>query len=268
MGPVVHSRITGVAREVGGPQGVDMTSSQRVTAVVGASGGLGASTLALAVGRRLAATGPASVVVDLDLLRGGLEVTAGIEHLPGRRWDDLRHIRGRVPPEELLRLLPAEDGCCVLSARGGAPPEVPEAAVRDVVRALAAGPARVVLDLPLASPVLPEVLSAGALVVVLVGLRARALADGDATVSHLLDGPGAPGVPPDVRLVTRGGRAGAEVVDEVVAHLGIAHLHHLADDPHVSRDAERGLFPGTGRDAVRRCADAVVGAVDALAVAS
>ena len=41
----------------------------RLTAVVGASGGLGASTLALAVGRRLAATGPPAVVVDLDLLR-------------------------------------------------------------------------------------------------------------------------------------------------------------------------------------------------------
>ena len=245
-----------------------MTFSQRVTAVVGASGGLGASTLALAVGRRLAATGPPSVVVDLDLLRGGLEVTAGIEHLPGRRWDDLRHVRGRVPPEALLGVLPAEEGCCVLSARGGAPPEVPEAAARDVVAALAAGPARVVLDLPLASPVLPDVLSAGALVVVLVGLRTRALADADATVSHLLDAPLAPGVPPDVRLVTRGGRAGTEVVDEVVAHLGIAHLHHLADDPHVPRDAERGLFPGTGRDGIRRCADAVVDAVDAVAVAS
>ncbi len=245
-----------------------MTSSQRLTAVVGASGGLGASTLALAVGRRLAATGPPSVVIDLDLLRGGLEVTAGIEHLPGRRWDDLRHVRGRVPPEALLGLLPAEEGCSVLSARGGAPPEVPEAAARDVVAALAAGPARVVLDLPLGSPVLPDVLSAGALVVVLAGLRTRALADADAAVSRLLDGPPNPGMPPDVRLVTRGGRAGSEVVDEVVAHLGIAHLRHLADDPHVVRDAERGLFPGTGRDGIRRCADAVVGAVDALAVAS
>jgi hypothetical protein len=112
------------------------------------------------------------------------------------------------------------------------------------------------------------VLSAGALVVVLAGLRTRALADADAAVSRLLDGPPNPGMPPDVRLVTRGGRAGSEVVDEVVAHLGIAHLRHLADDPHVVRDAERGLFPGTGRDGIRRCADAVVGAVDALAVAS
>ena len=245
-----------------------MTSSPFLTAVVGASGGLGASTLALAVGRRLAATGPPAVVVDLDLLRGGLEVTAGVEHLPGRRWDDLRHVRGRVPPDALVSVLPGEEGCAVLSARGGAPPGVPETAARDVVASLGQGSARVVLDLPLSSPVLPGVLSPGALVVLVVGLRTRALADADAAVSRLLDAPGAPDAAPDLRIVTRGGRAGSDVVDEVVAHLGVAHLHHLPDDPHVPRDAERGLFPGTGRDAVRRCADAVVAAVDAVAEAS
>lgn len=241
------------------------------TAVVGASGGLGASTLALAVGRRLAATGPPSVVVDLDLLRGGLEVTAGTEHLPGRRWDDLRHARGHLQPDALLPVLPAEDGCSVLSARGGAPPGVPTDAAVDVVASLLTGPARVVLDLPLSSPLLPVVTASGALVVLLTGLRTRALADADAAVSRLLDGTGDQAEHPqglDVRLVTRGRRTGVDVVDEVVAHLGVAHLHHLADDTHVPRDAERGLFPGTGRDAVRRCADAVVAAVDSLAVAS
>jgi len=239
-----------------------------VTAVVGASGGLGASTLALAVGRRLSATGPPAVVVDLDLLRGGLEVTAGVEHLGGRRWDDLRHARGRVPPEALLPVLPAEEGCAVLSARGGAPPTVPDTAALDVVRSLAAGPSRVVLDLPVTSPLLTRVLADGALVLLVTGLRTRALADADAAVARLLDFPPGAGVAPDLRLVTRGTRAGADVVDEVVAHLGVAHLHHLPDDPHVPRDAERGLFPGTGRDAVRRCADAVVAVVDALAEAS
>jgi hypothetical protein len=247
-------------------------SHHLLTAVVGASGGLGASTLALAVGRRLAATGPPSVVVDLDLLRGGLEVTAGIEHLPGRRWDDLRHARGRLSPDALLPVLPAEEGCAVLSARGGAPPGVPAEAALDVVASLLTGPARVVLDLPLGSPLLTDVTASGALVVLLAGVRTRALADADAAVSRLLDDAGEPGAAPpgrlDVRLVTRGRRAGADVVDEVVAHLGVAHLHHLADDTHVPRDAERGVFPGTGRDAVRRCADAVVAAVDSLAVAS
>ena len=252
-------------------------------AVVGASGGLGASTLALAVGRRLSATGPPTVVVDLDLARGGLEVTAGVEHLPGRRWDDLRGVRGRVPPDLLVPSLPGESGCSVLSARGGGAASVPDRAVLDVLDSLLDASAQVVLDVPATSPLLPVVLGRGSLVVVVLGLRARALADADACVERLLGaaadagdtghpdgggGRGRGGAEPDLRLVTRGGRARAEVLDDVVAHLGLAHLHHLLDDVRVPRDAERGVFPGVARDAVRRCADVVVGAVDELAAAS
>jgi hypothetical protein len=244
-----------------------MSSAPAVIAVVGASGGLGASTLALAVGRRLAATGPPSVVIDLDLDRGGLEVTAGVEHLPGRRWGDLRAVRGRLPPGALLPTLPGEHGTHVLSARGGASTGVPDVAVRDVLGSLSTGSSRLVVDLPLWSPLLAGVLALRPLVVVLTGLRTRALADADAAVSRLLEHAD-PAGGAALRLVTRGARAPTEVLDDVVAHLGIAHLHHLGDDPHVPRDAERGLFPGVARDAVRRCADAVVVAVDHVAQAS
>lgn len=245
-----------------------MSAAPAVIVVVGASGGLGASTLALAVGRRLATTGPASVVVDLDLCRGGLEVTAGIEHLPGRRWDDLSQVRGRLPPEALPAGLPQEDGVHVLSARGGASSVVSDEAVEAVLIALAAGPTRLVVDLPLWSPALPAVLALSPLVVVLTGLRTRALADADAAVAHLVDRAEAPSVPLDLRLVTRGRRVPTEVLDDVIAHLGVAHLHHLGDDPHVPRDTERGIFPGIGRDEVRRCADAVVAVVDDVEQAS
>ncbi|HSF97823.1 MAG TPA: hypothetical protein VLA55_03940, partial [Ornithinibacter sp.] len=214
-----------------------MSAAPAVIAVVGASGGLGASTLALAVGRRLAATGPESVVIDLDLRRGGLEVTAGTEHLPGRRWDDLREVRGRLPPGALPTGLPYEDGVHLLSVRGGAGGEVSDAAVLAVLSALAAGSTRLVFDLPLWSPALPAILALEPLVVVLAGLRTRALADADAAVAFLLDQVQALAHPAavDLRLVTRGVRTRAEVLDDVVAHLGIAHLHHLGDDPLVPR---------------------------------
>ena len=245
-----------------------MSAAPAVIAVVGASGGLGASTLALAVGRRLAATGPASVVVDLDLSRGGLEVTAGVEHLPGRRWDDLRQVRGLLPTGALPDGLPSEGGVHVLSARGGAAVGVPDAAVLAVLSAVAAGSPRLVVDLPPWSPAVPAVLALSPVVVMLSGLRTRALADADAVVALLLERAELHGAPIDLRLITRGPRAPAEVLDDVVAHLGIAHLCHLGDDPRVPRDAERGLFPGIGRDEVRRCANSVVAVVEGMAQAS
>lgn len=235
-----------------------MSSPPSVLAVIGASGGLGASTLALAVGRRLAAHGPPATVVDLDLTRGGLDVSAGVEHVAGRRWGSLASVRGPVPPDLVLGSLPAEAGCRVLSAGGAQPQEVPAAAVGDVLDSLAGAGGPVVLDLPAASTLLPLVLRHAPFVVVLSGLRTRALADADALVdrvtAHAEDGP----APPDLRLVTRGMRPSAAVLDDVVAHLGVAHLHHLPDDPRVGRDAERGSWPGTSGDAVRRCADSVV----------
>lgn len=240
-----------------------MTTAAPLIAVVGASGGLGASTLALAVGRRLAATGRPATVLDLDLDRGGLDVTAGVEHVPGRRWASFTGVRGVVPADLLLPALPAEDGCRVLSAGGPQPAEVPPTAVADVLGSLLAAGDPVVVDLPGTSPLLPAVLGHAPLVVVLTALRTRALADADALVDRLTGAAGAATVPPDLRLVTRGPRPSAGVLDDVAAHLGVAHLHHLPDDPRVPRDAERGSWPASSADAVRACADRVVEAAGA-----
>lgn len=229
-------------------------------AVVGASGGLGTSTLALAVGRRLARARPPVVVADLDLGRGGLEVSAGVEHLPGRRWHDLREVHGRVPAGRLLGSLPGEEGCHVLSAVGGSGPEVGEGVVFEVVDSLVGGGVSVVGDVPASSPHLGGVVARAAAVVLLVGLRTRGLADAEAAVERVVAAADAAGARPVLHLVTRGGRAGSDVIEDVVTHLGITQLHHLRDDPTVGRDGERGLFPGVARDAVRTCADAVVSA--------
>ncbi len=240
-------------------------------AVVGASGGLGASTLALAVGRRVAVHHGTSVVVDLDPARGGLEVTAGIEHLPGHRWEGLRTVRGRAPAAELLAGLPAEGGCHVLSAGGSGPRHpggVPEVAVMDVVESLRCSRTPVVLDLPATSSLVPAIVAGGVRVVLLVALHTRGLADADAAVERLLDGADGHDPGPDLTLVTRGGRVVPEVVEDLVHHLGAAHLHHLPDDPRVPRAAERGLWPGDGRDAIRVCADVVAAGSTARRAAS
>ena len=244
-----------------------MSTSPTTVVVVGASGGLGVSSLSLAVGRRLAATGPPSVVVDLDLGGGGLDVSAGVEHLPGRRWAGLADVRGHVDAEVLLASLPQEEGCRLLSAGGPSSGPVPDRAVADVLASVTAH-GRLVVDAGRAPPP-ATVLAQGPLVLLVTSVRTRGLADADARLEALLSACEGLGRPPDVRLVTRGGGpARGEVLDDVVAHLGVSHLSHLPDDPRVVRDAERGLWPGTGRDAVRSTADAVVCAVDALEAAS
>ncbi|MGL5908667.1 MAG: hypothetical protein ACRCZP_01615, partial [Phycicoccus sp.] len=230
--------------------------------LIGASGGLGTTSLALATGRRLAASGPPAVVVDLDLHGGGLDVAAGVEHLPGRRWPAFAGSRGRVDAGAALRSLPAEGGCHLLSSRGAAARQVDDDAVCDVLESLRTGPARVVVDLPRGSRLVPAVVRGGARIVVVGGLRTRALADAGVLLDRL-DDEAATGSAPDVWLVTRGGRPNGDVLADVAEHLGVVHVHHLSDDARVVRDAERGSWPGTGRDAVRRAADTLVEAYDA-----
>lgn len=228
--------------------------------VVGSSGGLGASTLALAVGRRLAAVGPPATVVDLATTGGGLDVTAGVEHLAGPRWSALAG--GGVPAvDSLLAALPAEDGCRVLSAGGPAPRTLTDEAVAETLAALVGHAAPLVVDAPATSGHLSLLLAGGPLVVVVAGLRTRQLADADALVDRLVDLTESVTAPADLRLVTRGARPSAGVLDDVEAHLGVAHLQHLPDDPLVAKEAERGLWPGTARTAVRRCADTVAAAL-------
>ena len=235
--------------------------------VLGASGGLGASTVALALGRRLSASGPAGLVVDLDLDGGGLDVTAGVEHLPGRRWPAFAEVRGDVEAPGLVESLPGEDGCRVLSAGGPSAGPVPARAVRDVLGSLLSLPGPLVVDAGRAA--LPSVvLRRQPVVLVLVGLRTRALADADARLEALHDAARSAGSVPDLRLVTRGGRPSRDVVDDVVAHLGVAHLAHLPDDARAARAGERGLWPGSGRDAVRAVADHLVRIVGTLRVPS
>ncbi|MGL4177221.1 MAG: hypothetical protein ACRCSN_14215 [Dermatophilaceae bacterium] len=235
--------------------------------LVGASGGLGTTSLALATGRRLAATGPPAVVVDLDLDGGGLDVAAGVEHLPGRRWPAFAGSRGRVDAGAVLRSLPAEGDCHVLSAEGATPRQVDHDAVRDVLESLRSGPARIVVDLPRDSRLLAEVAGGGARVVVVGGLRTRALADVGVLLGRLAEETAA-GPASDTWLVTRGGRPGGDVLADIAEHLRVVHVHHLGDDARVARDAERGSWPGTGRDAVRRAADVLVDTYDAAVAAS
>lgn len=206
----------------------------RVLGVVGASGGLGASTLAVGLAVRAAASVGATVCVDTAFERGGLDVTACIEHEQGLRWGDLAGLRGEVDAADLVRSLPAEGVARVLAARGDRPPDE---VVHTCLHAITSLCGLTVVDL------------GGSLrwaahctdVVLLSGVSARHLADASAVAVGLAH------LPATGRLVLRSGRREVVTAEEVAGHLDLPPAVTLRDDARVVTDAERARVPGTRR---------------------
>ena len=229
-----------------------------VIGVIGASGGLGASTLAAALTRRVSVRQGACVLVDLDLGGGGAEVTTAVEHREGVRWVDLRDVVGSVDAARLVDALPGVEGAGVLSAGGRGPvrrADVPLAACRDVLDSLLGSGIPLVLDLPRSLPGVEEVAAQCSELALLTGLHTRALADLDALVERLESGWGEAGVPRGAGVISRGRRVSADVVGAIEQHLGVPHLAHVVDDRRVALACERGEWPGSARDGLRAIAD-------------
>lgn len=115
-------------------------------AVIGASGGLGASTLAAGMAWRAHDRSTSTLLADLDPYGGGLDLVLGIESEPGWRWDQLAEVSGGV--SDLAERLPCCEGLPVLSGGRDRPVRTPgAAAVTDVVGSARADHALVVADL-------------------------------------------------------------------------------------------------------------------------
>lgn len=119
----------------------------RGVTVVGAVGGVGASTLAALLARRWAADGERVTLVDLDPVGGGIDVLLGIEAVEGVRWADLGGVRGTLDGADLDGLLPTWRGVEVLSGDRRTGPVEGEA-FRAVWPALSGAGRVVVADLP------------------------------------------------------------------------------------------------------------------------
>lgn len=224
--------------------------------VVGASGGVGASTLtaALAVRARTVVDDcRLSVAVDLDV-RGGLDTTLCMEHIEGTRWSDVDDdVWPGGPDEGLLRLdsLPGEDGVFVLAGRGMSGPD--PRMVLESLEAVASEVPLVAVDCgPRPSP---PVLSRLDQLVVVSRLTPRGASDARAlTAACPLDRA-------QPVLVSRGAKADRDG-PSAARHLGIPFLAHLADDPRVPRHARAGVTPGVLRSAVDAVADEVLAMAD------
>jgi secretion/DNA translocation related CpaE-like protein len=116
-------------------------------AVVGGSGGSGASTLAAALALTAADRGHAILLVDADPLGGGLDLHLGSD-VDGMRWPDLASTSGRLAAPALREALPRVREVSLLSwGAGESQPLTPES-IRSVVTAGQRGHGLVVVDLP------------------------------------------------------------------------------------------------------------------------
>jgi len=112
-----------------------------VIGVVGGQGGVGASRFAAA----LATAAGSSLLIDLDPVRGGIDVLLELEAHAGARWSGLRLAGGHLDPEDLLRGLPAWGDVAVLAADNADEPD--PAAVEQLLE-VARPACAVVFDLP------------------------------------------------------------------------------------------------------------------------
>lgn len=200
-----------------------------VISVTGASGGLGCSTLVLALAVVAAKEGSRVAAVDLEPDGGGLDLLCGAETQPGVRWDDLANARGELG--ELS--LPTTDGVGVLAqSRSGPTPD--ERAVKAVLGALARSCEVLVLDTGRTPPpVDPD------RTLLLVGGEARSVAAAHRLAERR-------GVSPDAVVVRRG--AGRALPAQLVAQsLGLVSLGVIREDRAVPRLAELGLPPTRSR---------------------
>lgn len=199
-----------------------------LVAVTGARGGVGATTLAVAV-----ASGLGAVLVDTDGAAGGIDVWLGGEETPGVRWSGLGLAGGRLAAAELLAALPRIGRSRVLAADRAGLPE--SEAVAQVLGILAG--TDVVVDLARrVDAVAAEVVARADLVVVVVPAGVAGSASAHVLVQALSEyAPEAP-----FGLVVTG-RALAE--PSVAAAVGVPVLAAVAQLSDLER-AAAGLVDG------------------------
>ena len=120
-----------------------------VVGVTGASGGVGATTLAVLLASEAAARGTRTLLVDGDEWGGGLSTAFSAQHLPGLRWPDLLRASGTINPDQLADSLPQLGAVAMLSWPSAVHPDAPpqtSAAVGEVVRAARAAYGLIVVD--------------------------------------------------------------------------------------------------------------------------
>lgn len=118
----------------------------RVIGVVGAAGGVGASTFACWLAQEFSGTGAPTAVVDADPGAAGLDLVLGTESEEGLRWPELHQFSGAVAADQLWAAMPSTGSLRYLSwdRQGTHATRVP---VGTVIHALRSAASYLVVDL-------------------------------------------------------------------------------------------------------------------------
>lgn len=221
--------------------------SGRILAVLGASGGAGASTLAAGLVRASVAAGRRALIIDADPHSAGIDLVLGAEGAAGVRWPDLANATGRISPQTLEHALPVVDGVVVVAPDPRTPtvivPEVLEAVLDAGVR----GFDDVIVDLSRRMDAIGDHVGQRAqrtlLVIpnrVLATITAGAIiTDLSARVPHLVP-------------VVRAHRQGIDP-DRIAEAIGMPLFGTIPYRSHVAEAAECGDPPDTDEEFARAC---------------
>jgi len=215
----------------------DRTSRDRapVVTVLGASGGVGASTLAAALAQLAADSGGGAALVDVDPLGGGIDLLLGAERTDGWRWPRLNGADGQVG--DLRPYLPVVEQVSVVSMARTATLDLAREPLAAIVGSLRTWHSLVVLDAGRSlGPACREAVRLGRVLLV-VSAGVRGVAAARAAVEVLgLDG---------AELVLRRRRGGL-AADVVADAIGLPVLAELPEEPRLVAAAELGEPPARG----------------------
>ncbi len=205
--------------------------SATVVGVVAARGGVGATTFAALLATTLARR-TATVLVDL-VGGAGLDVTLGMEAVPGPRWPDLTGA-GDVAGDHLLAALPRWGRVAVVStdrARPGLPPP------GDVLDRLGEAAGTVLLDLPPHDVIARNALVDRCDLVVVVAGRDLTSVGGAVALRTALGTAAA-----RTGVMASDARRGTLSLAELERSTGLPLLGRVPHDRSLARSAERGML--------------------------
>lgn len=221
-----------------------------VCAVLGGSGGVGASTLAASLASVAAKSQRSVALVDVDDLGGGIDLLLGAEHTGGWRWPRLSTAEGQIG--DLRPHLPVVEGVSVVAMARGPATDLAREPLAAVVAALRVWHQLVILDVGRSLAPAPREalrLATRQLLVVAPGVRGAAAAR-QSLLSYDLE---------RAELLLREG-PGTLPADLIADAVGAPVRGKLPHEPRLRAAAERGEPPTRGiRAGYRRLLNSLVG---------